>query len=62
MGTGLGLSIVKEIIEHSGGKIACESVLDKGTAFRFWLPIITQEQEAQAQPPAGASSTSMLSI
>ena len=40
MGTGLGLSIVKEIIERSGGKITAESELNKGTVFRFWLPVI----------------------
>ncbi len=42
MGTGLGLSIVKEIIEHGGGEIICESVIDQGTTFRFWLPIIAR--------------------
>lgn len=40
MGTGLGLSIVKEIVERTGGKITVESELDKGTTFRFWLPVI----------------------
>ena len=38
LGTGLGLSIVKEIVERAGGQITVESVLDKGTTFRFWLP------------------------
>lgn len=46
MGTGLGLSIVKEIVERTGGQITVESELDKGTTFRFWLPVAT---------PGGAS-------
>lgn len=41
MGTGLGLSIVKEIVERTGGQITVESELDKGTTFRFWLPVMT---------------------
>jgi signal transduction histidine kinase len=49
MGTGLGLSIVKEIIERSGGRITAESVLDRGTTFHFWLPVI---QENVARQPA----------
>jgi signal transduction histidine kinase len=48
MGTGLGLSIVKEIIEHSGGQITCESEIDKGTTFRFWLPVIAEPVAEEA--------------
>jgi signal transduction histidine kinase/outer membrane murein-binding lipoprotein Lpp len=56
MGTGLGLSIVKEIIEHSGGRIVCESVLEKGTTFRFWLPVMAPEPQLAATegPDRGA--------
>ncbi len=43
MGTGLGLSIVKEIIERTGGKITVESQLNKGTTFRFWLPVLREK-------------------
>ena len=34
-GTGLGLAIVKQLVEHQGGTITVESVLNEGTTFRF---------------------------
>lgn len=37
-GTGLGLSICKTIVEKLGGQIRVDSVLGKGTTFRFTLP------------------------
>jgi signal transduction histidine kinase len=41
-GVGLGLSMVKAVIDHHGGKIDCESVVDRGTRFRLELPLIAE--------------------
>lgn len=38
-GTGLGLYIIKEIANHTGGKITVESQENKGSIFTFTLPL-----------------------
>jgi CheY-like chemotaxis protein len=37
-GTGLGLSIVKSSVELLGGTVLAQSIVNKGSAFSFWLP------------------------
>ena len=43
-GTGLGLTISKGLIEMHKGKIWVESELDKGTQFKFTLPILPEKE------------------
>lgn len=44
-GTGLGLAITKEIITAMGGSIAVESELDRGSTFRFQVPLPASKKE-----------------
>lgn len=43
-GTGLGLHLCKDLIERNGGKLWVESLVGKGTIFRFTLPAATTDQ------------------
>jgi signal transduction histidine kinase len=43
-GVGLGLAIAKSIIAAHGGRIEAESVLNKGTKMRYYLPLATALQ------------------
>lgn len=38
-GTGLGLAICRHLVEHMGGKIACESQPRQGTSFHFTISL-----------------------
>jgi signal transduction histidine kinase len=39
-GTGLGLAISSRIIEGFGGRITVASVVDEGSCFSLWLPLV----------------------
>ncbi|MBN2643331.1 MAG: PAS domain-containing protein [Victivallales bacterium] len=41
-GTGLGLATTYAIIEKHGGVISVNSAIDRGTVFRFFLPIVSE--------------------
>jgi len=48
-GSGLGLSICREIVEAYGGDIMISSELGKGTAVKFWLPVVPDETEEKGE-------------
>ncbi|WP_319581684.1 cache domain-containing protein [uncultured Pseudodesulfovibrio sp.] len=42
-GTGLGLSICRKIVSHYGNQLVVDSVLGKGSCFRFTIPVARDE-------------------
>jgi two-component system phosphate regulon sensor histidine kinase PhoR len=47
-GTGLGLAIVKHIVQAHGGELKIESILQKGTTVRVFLPLAAAETQQHA--------------
>jgi len=54
-GTGLGLATVKGIVEQSGGFIAVDSQVGRGTAFDVLLPAIDARAPAEPAPAPGSA-------
>ncbi|MCB1183359.1 hybrid sensor histidine kinase/response regulator [bacterium] len=52
-GVGLGVVIIKKLVEAHGGQIEVRSEPDKGSTFRFTLPLVTAAADREtAAPPA----------
>jgi two-component system, cell cycle sensor histidine kinase and response regulator CckA len=62
-GTGLGLSTVYGIIKQTGGFVYVDSVEDKGTTFRIFLPRhIASAQDAAPEHAAEAEVSSLIGV
>ncbi len=44
-GTGLGLALTKRLAELHGGTVSFQSICDRGSLFRVWLPLTEMRQE-----------------
>lgn len=43
-GTGLGLAVVKKIVDRHKGRVEVTSVVGKGTCFRLFIPLVTNNR------------------
>lgn len=51
-GSGLGLLLCRDLVERQGGTLVAESVVGKGTTFRFVLPVAASFAQPRALPTA----------
>ncbi|MBX9930896.1 MAG: response regulator [Methylobacterium sp.] len=58
-GTGLGLSMVHGFVQQSGGTIAAESVIGRGTSITLSLPATDQEKRSRVTPLVTDRSTAL---
>jgi signal transduction histidine kinase len=54
-GTGLGLSIVYSIVTGHGGWIDVKSIKGKGTNFKVYIPVLSEDALADTSPEAAVS-------
>lgn len=61
-GTGLGLSIVYGIVKQNGGDVLAYSEPGRGTAFKIYLPALTESAEVQLAEPAVSDAPAVETI
>jgi two-component system, sensor histidine kinase len=59
-GTGLGLALTKRLAELHGGTVSFQSVCDRGSTFRVWLPLTEMRQELYQQTLTPMTTTEIL--
>ncbi|MBN2707063.1 MAG: DUF3365 domain-containing protein [Deltaproteobacteria bacterium] len=55
-GTGMGLSITHGIVKEHGGAILIDSIIDRGTTFKVYLPEYSRPTAMQASAPAAETA------